>query len=109
MPARLVLLASLLLITPAFSQMGNVTQRVNQRYAAHDQNVHLEGAPQLDQRANLLREINQDSQELSALSSSLKADLEQLQKGFLAKDLSQKLKKMEKLSKRLRQEMALAN
>ena len=108
MSARLVLLASLLVITPAFSQMGNMT-RVNQRYAAHDQNVHPEAAPQLDQRAILLHEINQDSQELSALSLSLKTDLEQLQKGFLAKDLSQKLKKIEKLSKRLRQEMAQAN
>jgi len=36
----------------------------------------------------------------------MQSDLQQLQKGMLSKDLSDKLKKMEKLSKKLRQEVA---
>ncbi|MGC2473680.1 MAG: hypothetical protein WA485_05045 [Candidatus Sulfotelmatobacter sp.] len=50
--------------------------------------------------------IHQHAQELSALSNSVQSDLQQLQKGVLSKDLANNLKKMEKLSKTLRQEMA---
>jgi predicted transcriptional regulator len=106
MRGRVAVFLSLLVISPALSQQTNVTQRINQRYAAHEQNVRPESAPEIDQRANRLREINHDIEELSALSTSLQSDLQELQKGLLVKDLNQKLKKMEKLSKRLRQEVA---
>jgi hypothetical protein len=36
---------------------------------------------------------------------SLYPDLQQLRKGLLAKDIGEKLKKMEKLSKKLRRDM----
>ena len=49
--------------------------------------------------------IHQDAEELSILSASVQSDLQQLANGLLAKDLSAKLKRMEKLSKKLRQEM----
>jgi hypothetical protein len=109
MRGRVAVFLSLLVISPALSQQMNVTQRINQRYAAHEQNMRPEAAPEIDQRAIRLREINQDAQTLSALSSSLQSDLQQLQKGFLAKDLNQKLKNIEKLSKRLRREMIEPN
>lgn len=47
----------------------------------------------------------QDAQDLSELSSSIQEDLQKLQKGMLAKDLHEKLKKLEKLAKRLRQDV----
>jgi hypothetical protein len=40
------------------------------------------------------------------LSAALQSDLQQLQEGLLAKDLAQNLKKVEKLSRKLRQEEA---
>jgi hypothetical protein len=61
--------------------------------------------PDLDLRAARLKTIHDDAADLSTLSASLQSDLQQLQKGMLAKDLAQKLKQMEKLSKKLRQEM----
>ena len=61
--------------------------------------------PDLDLRAARLAAIHQDAAELSTLSGSVQPDLQQLQKGILAKDLEQRLKRMEKLSKKLRQEM----
>jgi len=53
-----------------------------------------------------LQAIHEDAEHLSALSISLQSDLQQLQKGMLTKDLAENLKKIEKLSKKLRQEVA---
>jgi hypothetical protein len=55
-----------------------------------------------EQRA---RGIEQDAHDLSELSSSIQDDLQKLQKGILTKDLHEKLKKLEKLSKRLREDV----
>jgi hypothetical protein len=51
------------------------------------------------------RAVRQDAQDLSELSSSIQDDLDKLQKGMLTKDLHEKLKKLEKLAKRLRQDV----
>ena len=53
-----------------------------------------------------LEAIHHDAAEFSTLSASLQSELQQLQRGLLSKDLEQKLKRMEKLSKKLRQEVA---
>lgn len=68
--------------------------------------VRPEPPRDLDSRAFKLQAIHEDAQNLSALSAQLQSDLQQLQKGMLAKDLTQNLKKMEKLAKKLRQEVA---
>ena len=59
-----------------------------------------------DLRTVRLQSIHQDAEQLSALSTALQSDLQQLQKGMLSKDLTDNLKKIEKLSKKLRQEVA---
>jgi hypothetical protein len=51
-------------------------------------------------------EISHDAEELSALSALMQYDLSQLRKGVLSKELEQKLRKMEKLAKKLRQEVS---
>jgi hypothetical protein len=51
------------------------------------------------------RAVRQDAQDLSELSSAIQPDLENLRKGMLSKDLHEKLKKLEKLAKRLRQDV----
>jgi hypothetical protein len=53
-----------------------------------------------------LQAINHDAQDLAKLSAELQSDLRQLQRGLLSKELAQNLKKMEKLSKRLREEVS---
>jgi hypothetical protein len=60
----------------------------------------------LNSPALRLQAINQDAEELSALTASLQSDLLQLRKGLLTKDLTPTLKKMEKLAKKLRQEVS---
>jgi hypothetical protein len=46
--------------------------------------------------------MEREAQELSALASSIPGDVDQLKKGLLPKDLVDKLKRIEKLSKQLR-------
>jgi len=60
----------------------------------------------LDSKAFRLQAIHHDAEELARMSASLQSDLRQLQKGFLSKDLAPNLKKIEKLSKKLRQEVS---
>jgi hypothetical protein len=68
--------------------------------------VRPEPPRDLDSRAFKLQAIHQDAQDLASLSAQLQTDLQKLQKGLLPKDLAQNLKRMEKLSKKLRHEVA---
>ncbi len=52
-----------------------------------------------------IQTIHEDAERLSALNAALQSDLQQLQKGVLPRNLSENLKKVEKLSKKLRQEV----
>jgi len=79
---------------------------MNQRTPGRDWSpsvVRPEPPRDLDSRKFKLQAIEQDAKDLSRLSAQLQLDLQQLQNGVLSKDLPQNLKKMEKLSKRLRQ------
>jgi hypothetical protein len=98
---RLGLAVLLLLSVPLFSQQPLPIQQVPQKMDG----MIRPGTPGLDPRLAQLAAIQQDATELSTLSGSVQSDLQQLQKGVLAKDLQQRLKKMEKLCKKLRQEM----
>ena len=51
------------------------------------------------------RQFQQDTKELGDLCASLPADLDHLRQGTLSKDLLDKLKRVEKLSKRVREEL----
>jgi hypothetical protein len=68
--------------------------------------VKPEPLREADVRAFQLQQIGQDAQELSAVSLQVQTDLQQLQRGMLSKNLAKNLKKMEKLSKKLRQEVS---
>jgi len=50
-------------------------------------------------------QLQKDSKELAELCGSLKADLDGVEKGKLEKDLIERLKKVEKLSKRVREQL----
>jgi hypothetical protein len=104
--ARLVLLVSLLAL-PALPQQSSFNQRIPGRNWTPDPVVHPEPPSQSDLQAVRVHTIHEDAEQLSALSASMQSDLQQVQKGVLPRNFSENLKKMEKLSKKLRQEMAL--
>jgi hypothetical protein len=105
MTFRLVSLFLLVSAIPAFSQYDNAAQQTKQKIWSQGQMMRTDSPPEIDAQKTRLVAIHQDAASLSDLSASLQSDLAQLQKGILAKDLEQKLKKVEKLAKRLRQEM----
>jgi hypothetical protein len=105
MSVRLVSVVLVLLAVSVFSQQSTVIQHTQDRVWSRGQPMRPDTPPELDPRAAILEAIHHDAADLSVLSASLQSDLEHLQKGMLAKDLGQKLKKMEKLSKKLRQEV----
>ena len=51
-------------------------------------------------------ELQRDAQELAQLSASLPADMNAVSKGLLPADLKEKLKRIEKLSKKMRSQVA---
>jgi hypothetical protein len=108
MPVRLVSLLLVLLSVPAFSQGGlpqNTQNRLNAK-AEHRDQLSTQTAPlPTDAATARMQVVRHDAEELSALSVSLQSDLQQLQAGLLAKDLHENLKKIEKLSKKLRRDM----
>jgi hypothetical protein len=61
-------------------------------------------APHLKTRADPL-ELQREAKELLELSQSLQPDMESVNHGILPKDTIEKLKRIEKLSKRLRGEL----
>jgi hypothetical protein len=67
--------------------------------------VRPEPPRDLNPEAFRLQNINHDAEELSALSALMQSDLSQLRRGVLSQELEQNLKKMEKLAKKLRQEV----
>jgi hypothetical protein len=97
MSARFVFLLAILISVPAFCQQGMPTPMGRPVQWQHP-------TPEVssEQRA---RAVRQEAQDLSELSSALQPDLENLQRGMLNKDLHEKLKKLEKLAKRLRQDV----
>jgi hypothetical protein len=103
---RLVFLLVFLLAVPAVSQHSTMQSQINRSVEQRQQQIsQVSAAPEPDTKAVRLQALIHDANELSALSASVQSDLRQLQSGLLVKDLHDHLKKMEKLSKRLRQEM----
>jgi hypothetical protein len=110
MPARLACLLVVLLAVPGLSQQttgpSNIQARIDKKIDWHnDMAESTVPPPETDAAAARRQTIHQDAEELSALSVSLYPDLQQLRKGLLSKDLDEKLKKMEKLSKKLHRDL----
>jgi hypothetical protein len=105
MRIRLVFFSLAFLSLPLFSQQASTAARVDQWIWSRGKMMKADTPPDLDLRAARAAAIRRDATELSTLSGSVQSDLQQLQKGILARDLQQRLKRMEKLSKKLRQEM----
>jgi len=60
----------------------------------------------MDSRPVDTQALGREADELATLAASVRPDVHNLSRGMLAKDLTQKLKQIEKLSKHLRSELA---
>lgn len=105
LPARVVFLCLVVLSVPLSSQQSTNNPRVA---GGNWSPAIVKPEPPRDLNSPALRQqvINQDAEELAALTASMQTDLSQLRKGMLSKDLAQNLKKMEKLAKKLRSEVS---
>jgi hypothetical protein len=106
MPARYAFLLLFILSLPASSQHTSMQGRINQSVAQREEQIsQVSASPAPNVRAARLATLQHDANELSALSSSVQSDLQKLQQGMLVKDLDENLKKLEKLSKKVRREI----
>ncbi len=89
--------------TPASSQSGLQNPPGKQEIAKHQ--LVLE-PPEGPKRPRLdPAKLHQDALDLAQLAQSVPTDVDQAVQGKLSKDLAEKLKQIEKLSKRLRGEL----
>ena len=106
MPTRYASLLLLILSVPASSQHTSMQARINQSVAQREEQIsQVSASPAPNVRAARFAALQHDANELSALSSSVQSDLQKLQQGMLVKDLDENLKKLEKLSKKVRHEI----
>jgi hypothetical protein len=74
----------------------------------HPQEIQVQHHPtpeEIRDRQNY-PQFQKDAKELADLCASLPADLDGLKQGLLGKDMLDKLKRMERLSKRVREELS---
>jgi hypothetical protein len=105
MPACYTSLLFILMAVPLFAQQ-NAQVRTDQWIWSRGQMMKADTPPSLDARQAQMEATLRDAAELSTLSQAVQSDIQQLRQGLLAKDLDQRLKRMEKLSRKLRREMA---
>ena len=104
MSVRVVFLSLVLFTLPLSSQQSTMSQRLpGGKWSSGV--VMPEPARDMNPEAFRIQNINRDAEQLSLLSAAMQSDLQQLRKGMLSKELEQNLKKMEKLAKRLRDEV----
>ena len=100
MKLKWVLIATMILIgTIAFPQKGHRDVTPQDRDASPDRQL---AAQRVD-----TSQVRRDAEELAQVAASIPPDVVQATKGILPKDLKDRLKKIEKLSKRLRNELLL--
>jgi hypothetical protein len=99
-----VLLSASLAWAQGAARNGNTGQR--QADKAEDQFEKTVPPPIRPQPSVAFAKVKSDADELVILSQSIHSGIDDVGKGMLPKDLIDKLKHMEKLSKRLRNELA---
>ena len=99
---RFVLLVVLLVASFLHSQDVNLAR-------PQDMSVQKHASPEeiRDRLSNA--QFHKDAKELSDLCASVSHDIESLEKGLLSKDAIDRLKRMEKLSKQVREQVTRAS
>ena len=98
----------LLVLGVLVATMPLSSQNVN---PMHPQEIEVQkhASPE-DMRLHAARlQLEKDAQELAGLCASVSDDMGHVKQGLLAKDAMEKLKRMEKLSKRVREELTQAS
>lgn len=98
--AFLCLLLGLLLVA-----LPTRTQNVNMGRPEEVHSQQVSPADAMLSRKNNVQ-LQKDAKELAELCASIPADMDAVQRGLLPKDVLEKLKPVEKLSKHLREELA---
>lgn len=101
----LTLLFMLLIFTPLSWAQRNGPTGQRQADRAEDQFQKSVPPPAHPQSSVDFAKLKSDADELIVLSQSIHSGVDNVAKGMLPKDLIDKLKQMEKLSKRLRNEL----
>ena len=96
--------ASILVLVISVS--GSAVKQSHRDMASDDANASTPERTATVQKASAAQ-IKQEAEELARLGSTVPADVERVNKGVLQKDLKEKLKRIESLSKKLRGEMGL--
>jgi hypothetical protein len=100
-----VLLSASLAWAQGAALVGNGNTGQRQVDKAEDQFEKSVPPPIRQQPSVDFAKVKSDADELVILSQSIQSGVDNVQKGMLPKDLIDKLKQMEKLSKRLRSEL----
>ena len=95
-----VLLANVAAQIQGLGQNGHV--QANAATVTGEQNVP---PPVNPQRMHDYRQLQREADELSLLAQSVRTDMQQVSKGLYPKELNDRLKKIERLSKRLRSDL----
>ena len=98
--ASLSLLVGLFLVAPQAVGQGVNTARPPEIHAQHQPSPE-----QMRDRVGQQR-LEQDAKDLSDLCATIPADMDRVRQGLVSKDLIDKLKRIEKLSKRVRDELS---
>jgi hypothetical protein len=102
--ARLLWLLAGVVLVPAALR----TQNVN---PMHPEEIQVQKHPSPeDMRTRLANvQLQKDAKELADLCSSVPKDMDGVRQGLLPQDLPERLKRMEKLSKRVREQLTRAS
>ena len=90
--------AALLLITPVSSQNVNME---------HPQEINVQHHPSPEEIRDRLSasQVQSDAKELSEICVLVKTDMDNIKQGLLPKDVTDRLKRLEKVSKRVRENL----
>lgn len=100
----------LLLLLPAHSQLGAPLGRcgpqpVDPNWPRNQLPAQQISSPATTKPTIDMARLQHDAQELAEISASIPADVKRANRGLLSKDVIDKLKRVEKLSKQLRSEL----
>jgi hypothetical protein len=104
---KLTLLAVLFTVPFSISTLAQspVSRGIDQAEHAEAQSEKNVPPPVAPRRAVDLDKLKRDAAELATLAQSLPPDVDQVAKGALPKDLSDKLKRIQKLAKQLQSQI----
>jgi hypothetical protein len=103
---RSVILLGIVFSASAMLAQQPVERGVDQAERAEAQN-QKQIPPPTNQRSTVdLEKLRQNADELATLAQSVPTEVDQTTKGVLPKDLSEKLKRIEKLAKQLRSQIS---